>query len=108
MTEVTENKASAANALPVTPFPSAKPERAFAVRDELLVMPPDQVAAMPKCLCGLRTANLPLANLQKLRGILPQSGRYPESGDSCRLRGEPSWVRTSDLLIKSQLLYRLS
>ena len=23
-------------------------------------------------------------------------------------RGEPCWVRTSDLLIKSQLLYRLS
>ena len=22
--------------------------------------------------------------------------------------GEPSWIRTSDLLIKSQLLYRLS
>jgi hypothetical protein len=24
------------------------------------------------------------------------------------MSGEPSWVRTSDLLIKSQLLYRLS
>ncbi len=24
------------------------------------------------------------------------------------LLGEPSWIRTSDLLIKSQLLYRLS
>jgi hypothetical protein len=25
-----------------------------------------------------------------------------------RKSGEPSWIRTSDLLIKSQLLYRLS
>jgi hypothetical protein len=25
-----------------------------------------------------------------------------------KMRGEPCWVRTSDLLIKSQLLYRLS
>ena len=26
----------------------------------------------------------------------------------CKVYGEPCWVRTSDLLIKSQLLYRLS
>ena len=31
-------------------------------------------------------------------------GQYLESGSA----GEPSWIRTSDLLIKSQLLYRLS
>ena len=29
-------------------------------------------------------------------------------GQAARDAGEPSWIRTSDLLIKSQLLYQLS
>ena len=32
----------------------------------------------------------------------------PEIPEILKMHGEPSWVRTSDLLIKSQLLYRLS
>ena len=46
-----------------------------------------------------------IAEVQDFRG-------QPREADKCRksarLRGEPCWGRTSDLLIKSQLLYRLS
>ena len=42
---------------------------------------------------------------------LPEDESEPghmKEAENVRKGGEPCWVRTSDLLIKSQLLYRLS
>ena len=36
------------------------------------------------------------------------SGRHTDQKTIQKQNGEPCWIRTSDLLIKSQLLYRLS
>ena len=43
-----------------------------------------------------------------MEGCGVQSAVEIPNDPSTPIRGEPSWVRTSDLLIKSQLLYQLS
>ena len=40
--------------------------------------------------------------------FIPCKMQMQVCADGERENGEPCWVRTSDLLIKSQLLYRLS